>query len=367
MKIVYIITRSDTLGGAQIHVRDMALRMMKEGHEVVVVVGGDGIYYTHLLEAGVNVIPFATLSRHVSLWRDITGLVKVVMLLKSLKPDLVSLHSVKAGLLGRIACFILRYKCIFTAHGWSHIRTARRFSKKILVELERLLMKTTDKLITVCKADYDYAIDTIGLPAQRIVVVHNGMPAIDLSEKIKQHGGTVRLVTVARFQPPKDHLSVFLALNELEQDNWVLLCVGDGAEMENAKSKVQELNLSEKVRFLGYCENVAEILAASDVYILSSLSEGFPRSILEAMRAALPVIASDVGGISESVSDGETGYLFPPRDVSKLAEVLNKLISDSALRSRLGSNAYTRYLQKFSFNAMFNHTLPIYLAVSESR
>lgn len=366
MKIVYVITRSDTLGGAQIHVRDMALRMMKEGHEVVVVVGGKGIYYSHLKEAGVNVIESSTLHRHVSLLGDMASLVRIVMLLKSLKPDLVSLHSVKAGLLGRLACFIVRYNCIFTAHGWSHIRTASGISKRILVILERLLIKVTDNLITVCKADYDYAKDVIGLPAQRLTVVHNGMPPIDTGNIVKQKG-TVTLVTVARFQQPKDHLSLFLALNELAQENWVLVCVGDGTELESAKSKVRELNLSEKVRFLGYRENVPEILAASDVYVLSSLSEGFPRSIIEAMRAALPVVASDVGGISESVSDGETGYLFPPRDVSKLAGLLGKLILDSDLRGRLGSEAYRTYKQKFSFDAMFDRTLSVYRTVCENR
>ena len=119
------------------------------------------------------------------------------------------------------------------------------------------------------------------------------------------------LTMVARFEPQKDHPSLLKALARLRNHAWRLELIGEGPLLERTRDLARSLGIADRVEFLGQRSDVAERLATSQVYVLSSNWEGFPRSILEAMRAGLPVVASDVAGVSEAVVDGVTGYVVP--------------------------------------------------------
>lgn len=147
----------------------------------------------------------------------------------------------------------------------------------------------------------------------------------------------MRLVMVARFQEQKDHAALFRALAGLTSLPWQLDLIGHGPLEEAAKRLALELGLGEWVRFHGLRNDVAEWLAKAQVFLLITNWEGFPHSILEAMRAGLPVVASDVGRINESVVEGETGFLVPRADVGALRERLSVLLQGPQLRERLGA------------------------------
>jgi glycosyltransferase involved in cell wall biosynthesis len=170
---------------------------------------------------------------------------------------------------------------------------------------------------------------------------------------------------VARFDRQKDHLTLIKAFQNLLGAQ--LYLVGDGPKLEEVKSLVKQLGIADRVQFFGYCDKVAEILAQVQIFTLISHWEGFPRSIIEAMRAGLPVVASNVGGVAEAVVDGVTGYCVPRGDVDLLQNRLSTLIYNAELRSEMGSRGRQRYESEFTFQRMFEQTFQVYEKVLDER
>jgi glycosyltransferase involved in cell wall biosynthesis len=168
---------------------------------------------------------------------------------------------------------------------------------------------------------------------------------------------------VARLSRWKDQPTLLHALADLKDLDWQLELVGDGPLRGQLEELTQSLGLTSRVTFLGFRRDVAERLAAAQVFLLLSKWEGFPRSILEAMRAGLPVVASDVGGVQESVVDGTTGFVIPRGDAVRLRECLRKLITSSELRVRMGEAGRARYEEKFTFDRLVERTTKVYEAV----
>jgi glycosyltransferase involved in cell wall biosynthesis len=171
---------------------------------------------------------------------------------------------------------------------------------------------------------------------------------------------------VARFGPQKDHVTLLRALAGLREHPWELDLIGGGPLMKQTESLAATLGLGGRVRFLGQRMDVDQILAQAQVFLLVSNWEGFPLSILEAMRAGLPVVASSVGGIDESVRDDETGYLVPRGDVEQLRDRIGRLLAAPALRLRLGSSGRTHYEQHFTLGLSVTKTLAVYRDVLTS-
>jgi glycosyltransferase involved in cell wall biosynthesis len=165
---------------------------------------------------------------------------------------------------------------------------------------------------------------------------------------------------VARFEEQKDHHTLFHALAGLTENSWEVDLIGDGPLLSRARAEAEGLGIAGRVRFLGSRRDVAEQLAGAQGFLLISKWEGFPISILEAMRAGLPVIASAVGGIPESVTDDETGLLVPYRDPEGLRHRLARLIRDAGLRARLGASGRSRYEREFTLDHSFSKTLQVY-------
>lgn len=365
MKIAYIITRSDEIGGAHIHVRDLAIWMKGKGHETHVFVGGSGVYCDLLQSHGVSFTSLKNLKRPISPLNDLKAVFELASLLDAYKPDLVSIHSAKAGLIGRLACKKLNLNCIFTAHGWSFADGVRFPMRGIYRALERMLSRLNKKIITVCETDRQLAINKSVCSSEVIKTVHNGMPDINQTLLANPVNSITNLVMIARFESQKDHHSLISALATLKHLSWKLDLIGEGDLQQNILTLVEKEGLSDRVSFLGRRWDIAEILSKSDIFILTTFWEGFPRSIIEAMRAGLPVIATNVAGIPESVSEGETGYLVEPADIPAIAERLSELISNPDLRVTMGQNARDKYVNNFTFESMANKTLSIYVEVNE--
>jgi glycosyltransferase involved in cell wall biosynthesis len=171
------------------------------------------------------------------------------------------------------------------------------------------------------------------------------------------------MLMVARFAPQKDHDTLFRALAEVLDLEWELDLVGTGPDEETVRRRADQLGLSGRIRFLGMREDVPELVAASQVYLLISHWEGFPRSILEALRAGLPVVATDVGGVREAVLDGVTGFLAPENDDALLATRLRTLLSEPALRARMGAASRSHYEAHFTFDRLVEEALAVYESV----
>jgi len=368
MKICYIVTRIDEIGGAQIHVRDMACKMSKLGHEVSVISGKkyDRQYLNELKKNRINVFHVKRLIREINLFSDLLALRKIMKVLRKIKPDLLSLHASKAGFLGRIAGVLTKITTLFTAHGWSFSEGVSMKKAIFYAAAEKLASYLVRKIINVCNYDKGLALKYGIAPSRKFTVIHNGMPDITpnlLAIPKKNH---CRIVMTARFAPPKDHELLLLVLKKLEELPWHLDLIGTGPKEDEVKRIVGELGLNEKITFHGQTHRVAEILSRAQIFVLITNWEGLPRSIIEALRAGLPIIASNVGGISELVEHETNGYLIPRGDKRQLTEYLRILLSDSLQREYMGKESRTKYELGFTFNSMYGKTTAIYKELTSS-
>jgi glycosyltransferase involved in cell wall biosynthesis len=349
VKIAYIVTRAEPIGGAQVHVRDLACALLSQGHLPVVLTSGAGRYTEALNAAGVQTITLTSLGAPISPVRDLRALHEIRAALKRLQPDLVSTHSSKAGILGRLAARSLGIPVIFTAHGWAFTPGIPSRQAAVYAWIERLAAPLASRVIAVSEFDRQLALARGVVARAKLVTIHNGMP--DVAPGLRAHPARspVRFVMVARFEPQKDHTTLLHALAGLSNREWMLDLIGDGSLQPKAEELSQRLGLQNRVRFWGQR--------------MISNWEGFPRSILEAMRAGLPVVASAVGGVAESVQDGESGFTVARGDVPGLRQRLQVLLEDADLRARMGRSGRQRYEDHFTLRRTLEQTLAVYQGI----
>ena len=373
MKILFVVTAAE-FGGASRHVLALSGHLLGKGCKVGIVAAPEPRLMREAKRLGAQVFPNRYFVRPTQLQNDIRALGPVWRALRKFQPDLVSAHSTKAGYAARLLCTLLGVKpVLFTAHGWAFTEGRSEGARRWLARAERLAARVTSKIICVSEHDRELALRfRVGKPEQ-LVTVHNGMdPSLFLAargHRVRSELGLGRapVITYAgRLAPPKDPLTLLRACRMLPGDFRVLL-VGEGELRNSVREYAQRNGLGSKVVLLGEREDVPEILAASDVFVLPSDWEGLPRSIIEAMMAGLPVAATRVGGVPELVEDGVTGYLVPPQDSHALAAALQSLLVDPGLRQRLGEAGRKRALEHFSLAETIRRTQKVYEAVLKTQ
>lgn len=364
LRIAYLVTATQPIGGAQVHVRDLARSMCDLGHEAVVLTGGTGSLPGLSPEVQVSV---PALGRAIRPTADVKAFWQIRTVLKEFRPQLLSTHSSKAGWLGRMAARSLGIPSLFTAHGWAFTEGVPQPWRSIYLCAERVAGPLAARIITVSEHDRELALRYRVAAPDRVITVHNGVPDVSPSLMAKPEIDPPRLVMVARFGEQKDHTTLIQALAGLQDLPWSLDLVGGGEGQEVVQDLVHRVGLGERVRFLGPQQDVARCLAQSQVFVLASRWEGFPRSILEAMRAGLPVVATDVGGVREAVDRGKTGLLVRRGDVSGLRTALYQLLKQPEMRRRLGQAGRVRYKAYFTFERMFAETFRVYESVLKER
>jgi glycosyltransferase involved in cell wall biosynthesis len=356
MKILYVITRAER-GGAQSHVLDL-IRSLQSQNEIALAVGDEEFLTKEARLLGVKVFILKHLVHPISPIQDIKAVLALRRILRDLKPDLVHAHSTKAGLVARAAAYFEGIPSVFTAHGWAFADGVSHNRRRLAVLLERVAARFSAAIITVSLADATLA-RKFRLPlGEKLTTIHNGV--IDtLSFSPPNQSGTPTIVMVARFAKPKDHVLLLDALIGMPQP-WQLVFVGDGPLEVEVKTQVSALKLEPFVKFLGARDDVLAILSSAHVFVLISQWEGLPITIIEAMRAGLPVIASDVGGVSELVVEGETGFLILRGDVAMLRNKIAGLLADSDLRLKLGLAGRKRFETYFQHQTMLESTWKVY-------
>jgi glycosyltransferase involved in cell wall biosynthesis len=361
LRIAYVVTRADPIGGAQIHVRDIAAAMRDRGHDVVVMTAGSGPFLAELERAGLPTVVLRHLTVPIRPLRDLRALREMRAALTAFRPDLIAAHSAKAGVIGRMAGRLMGVPVIVTTHGWSFTTGVPPLKAAVYRGIERITgMFPADKTINVSEFDRQLAVRAGILRDDQVVTVHNGMP--DVAPELRADPGRQppRMVMVARYGAQKDHPTLLRALAELRDLPWEVDLVGDGPLIEQTRALAASLGLAGRVHFLGQRMDVDRLLARAQVSLLITNWEGFPLSILESMRARLPVVASAVGGVPESVRDGETGYLVPPGEAAPLRDRLRELLTQPALRVRLGEAGREYYASHFTLEHTVSNTLAVY-------
>jgi glycosyltransferase involved in cell wall biosynthesis len=365
VRILYVITTPDH-GGAQVNVLDL-MSGWSENVEVVLATGGEGFLTDQARSLGIDVRLLSDLVRPVRPVKDWRAYRAVRALIRSVGPDIVHCHSSKAGLIGRLAACAEGVPVVFTVHGWPFeqgISLPWRMTGLISEHVASRVCRS-QHVITVAEADRQLALRKRVQPARRMTTVHNGITDTEL--RAEPGGGDPPiLVMVARFFEQKDHDSLLRALDGIEQP-FRMLFVGDGPRLETVKALAGDLHLHDRVDFLGDRHDVPELLAGAQLFVLSSLWEGFPISILEAMRAGLPVVACDVGGVKESVIERQTGFLVEPRDVEGLRRAIERMLRDPELRQRLGAAGRALFERQFGKAQMLEKTQAVYRKLLKDR
>lgn len=367
MKIAYLLTIGFPIGGAQIHVRDLSQWLTENGHECHILCGNPGNYKKRFVNQGVEFHTIKSLKRSINPLRDSMALTEIVKSLKGIKPDILSTHSSKAGIMGRVAARLLGIPCIFTAHGWAFTDRVPLPARIMYRSIEKKAAMLAEKIITVSEYDRLMALRLKVVHQNRLITIHNGMPDIPPALLADPAQEPVNIVMVARFQKQKDFVTLFSALSGLLGYKWRLQLIGGGPLLDRVQRQADGFGITDRVIFWGEQDNVAEHLSKYQIFVLASNWEGFPRSILEAMRAGLPVIASDVGGVSEAVIDEKTGFLITHKNFEMLQKKIKIVLEEPEKRKKMGKAGRERYEKNFTFNKMAQETLMLYEEVLKNR
>ena len=358
MRILYVITLPD-IGGAQTHLLEVACAMQKSGHDVQIVAGKYGWLTEQLAIKGIEISVIDELVREISLKKDWATVYKIRNIIKKWRPDIVHCHSSKAGIVGRIAAFMEGVPSVFTAHGWAFTEGVPFFKRVLYSVIENIMLNITSKCFCVSEYDRCLAKKWFLRDSHKIITVHNGIGDDGLQRdaivRMLDNGSILRLIMVGRFSKPKDHMLLIKSVYDINKKypgQVHLSLVGDGDLFAAANQYVVANNLGDFIVLLGESTCVDSLLTQSDVFCLISNYEGLPISIIEAMRAGLPVIASDVGGNNELVVDGVNGYLVSRGDRKGLVQAIEKLIKDRNLITEFGKRSQEKFRMEFTFSAM---------------
>lgn len=328
-------------------------------------IGDDEFLADEVRLLGVPVTIVGGLQRDVAAGADLRAIRAIRALSQQFRPHLIHTHSSKAGLIGRLAARSLGIASIHTAHAWSFSDGIPWRRKAWTIPVEAAVARITSRFIVVSDADREVATRFRVARANQVRVVHNGVPDAKIRGKPAANG-PITVVMVARMATPKDHDLLVRALAAADPTIQLRL-VGGGPDQPAVEALVKQLGLTERVEFLGVRRDVEQLVAGAHVAALISKQEGFPLVILEAMRAGLPVVASDVGGIREAVEAGVTGYLIPRGDVVALTTALNELAATPTLREGLGAAGRRRYEKQFTSAQMCLNTAEVYAELARER
>lgn len=265
-------------------------------------------------------------------------------IMKSENFDAVHCHSPMGGVLTRLAAKSIGLSpVIYTAHGFHFYDGAPRKNWVIYYNVEKYLSKFTDTIVTINKEDYIRAktfkaksvlsVPGIGVDSSKFDNVK-----VDRDKKREELAipeGAVVLLTIGEMIKRKNHETALRALAQLRNDNCIFLICGRGELESYLKNLAANLGIDDKVRFLGFRNDIPEICIASDIFVFPSYQEGLPVSVLEAMSAGLPIIASRIRGNTDLIQDDIGGYLHDPEDYLGIAKSIDKVIEDESLRSKM--------------------------------
>ncbi|MFA6410059.1 MAG: glycosyltransferase family 4 protein [Candidatus Buchananbacteria bacterium] len=366
-KILYLITQSEW-GGAGRYVFDLAGNLPKDQYEVAVAAGGNEELFESLKKIAITTYQLKNLVRQISAIDDIKAYSEIKKLVKKVNPDILHLNSSKAGVIGAIAGRHAKVKkIVYTAHGFVFNEPMPGWKKIIYLLAEKFSAKYKDAIICVSEFDRQTAIKNKIASETKLVTVNNGVGPIDFidsktaREKLNLPPDKIVIGTIANFYETKGLVYLIKAAKLITEKfpDVIFRLIGFGQLENDLKAEIQRLNLSDRF-FIGKVENGKNYLKAFDYYILSSVKEGFPYAILEAMQTGLPIVATNVGGIPEMISDKTNGLLVKSADPRALAQALTSLLQDKNLAAQLGNQAKLDVEKKFSLQKMLAETQKVY-------
>lgn len=368
MRILYLVTKDD-VGGAQKYVRDLAGELKKSGLDTKIVTGGRG---------GVRFLS-NKLRPYFLFANDWLALIELFFLFKKERPDIVHLNSSKAGVIGSFAARLAGVKkVIFTAHGWvfNPDNDLNYAKKKIYVWLHRIAAKFQDKIINVSEYDRQLAIKYKIASENKLATIYNGLDWENLkffdkkiSRKVlatltESNLSTSQLInsiwvgSIGRLVAEKSYHDFINAASLIKDQGVKFFIIGDGILKERLLKLIKKRGLENRFFILNGLAPAAPYLKAFDIFVLSSIKEGLPYTLLEAMAASLPVITTRVGGMTEIVSD--RGLVMQPNMPDELARAIRHLIEKESLAALLARQGNDFLKASLNLQQMLEATEKVY-------
>jgi glycosyltransferase involved in cell wall biosynthesis len=377
-RVLHIITMLE-LGGAQRNTLDTVHLLDRARFDVGLACADQGELFGEAAEiADLRLIALRHLRRDIRPLRDTRALFELRTAIRTFAPEIVHTHSSKAGILGRVAAHLEQVPIVIhSIHGFGFGPHQPRFVQQALLALERKVAGWTDHFVAVAAENLETGV-TLGLfPRNKASVIRSG---IDLAE-FRGHAGGERaraelgipasapfVLQVACFKPQKAPERFVELAGRLagRVPNAHFVLVGDGALRSKLEALRATTGLGGRLHFPGWRRDIPSLLDAATVVTLTSRFEGLPRALVEALAASVPVVAMAVDGVVEVVRDGVNGFLVRPGDVDQLANRVETILSDPALRARLSQHA-DQGLEAFDRELMVRQQVELYSELMRSR
>ena len=372
IKILQIITLSEW-GGAQRVVFDLSCNLNKEKFLVEVATNPGGLLNKKLKENGITVTEVPSLQREISLLKDWKALLQLKKIIRKGRYDIVHCHSTKAGFLGRVAAKLSRVKKIyFTAHSWGFYNV-EEYGKKIKFfrRIQKIGSLFSTNIICVSEKVKRDGLRNKIAKDKKFIVIKNGIKfelkesKNDIRQKMHIPTDKVIVVMTARLAHPKDPL-LFLKASRVVKSHLPevkFILIGSGQFMKQCQAFISGNGLAQTTALLGEKspEDARQLMKACDIFVLTSKFEGLPITIIEAMFAGLPVIASDVGGVGELVQDNKNGFLLKTQSPDELAERIIYLAKNRGKALQMGKHGKAMAEKDFSAEKMVKEYEKLYL------
>ena len=384
IRVARIIARLN-IGGPAIHTMLLTEGLDKERFRTELIMGrpdpAEGDMSDIAREKGLCLVYIPELSREIGI-SDIAAFFKIFKAIRVFKPDIVHTHTAKAGALGRLAAVLAGVPVrIHTFHGHVFDGYFSPLKAGIFLWMERMLGRATDRVITVSESVRDRIVRQLKVvPAEKCVVIPLGfeMDKFLNCERLKGRfrkaigvGDEELLVgIVGRLVPIKNH-RMFLEAAKLLDDSQAGLkvrfaIIGDGEFKSHLEGMAKEMGLT-NVIFTGWIKDLADVYTDLDVVALTSLNEGTPVSLIEAMASGRPVIATDVGGVRDLVTDGVNGILVRSGDAAGFAGRLKGLLGDTSKRSAFGAAGRAFVKERFASSRLIKDVEELYTKCIEEK
>tara|TARA_A100001037_G_scaffold136417_1_gene123545 strand:+ start:16294 stop:17475 length:1182 start_codon:yes stop_codon:yes gene_type:complete len=371
IKVLRIISRLN-IGGPSIHVINLNKGLDKKMFQSLLLCGdisdGEKSMLNEAKKSGIKLMSIPELTNEHSLkLKDLKALLKIYLIIKKYKPEIVHTHTAKAGLIGRIAAHLaLTPKIIHTYHG--HVLHGY-FSKPktyLLRLMEKFLALITDSLIVVSdKIKTELINYKISKPAKFNIIklgfnlnpfLNNHHLKNKLKENLELPYDSNLIGIVGRMVPIKNHKLFIEAASQIiaKKENTYFLIVGDGPLRKSIENLTYKLNINKNTFFTGWRNDLPLIYASLDILVCSSDNEGTSVSVIEAMASGCPVVTTSVGGHPDIIDEGNNGYLIEPQNTDTLANKILEILNNPNKSLRLGENARTDAKNNFSYDRLIN-------------
>jgi len=354
IKVFHVVTLLE-LGGAQQNTLFTVSHLNRDKFEVGLICGLGGYLDEEAKKIPQLKVYFVNeLVRPIHPLNDFIALIKIYKILKKEGPQIVHTHSSKAGIVGRIAAWLLGVPCIIhSIHGFGFNPFQKIWTRKLFIFLEKWIGKFTERLIAVTKENIQEGL-SLGIgKAEQYTLIRSGVDIKKIKKEAENSNPELLrkelgispqskiILNVAPFKIQKDPVTFIkmagLVLQNIPQVQFLM--VGDGELRTNIEKEIKKQDIEKNIQLLGWRRDIPQILQISDLFVLTSLWEGLPRAAVEALIVGNPVIAFAVDGLKEIIKNNQNGFLIPPSQVNEMAEKIVQILQDQSLLQSLKKNA----------------------------